>query len=159
MDPLASAGSYPSIGLTVNVSATAPASVTNQAVVSGGGEVNLSDDTATDPTTINPIVNVSPEITFSGFVRNRSTGLWTATMTVTNTGAASIPAPIQVVLTNLTSGVTMTNNTGMWNGSPYITVLGSGSLAAGASTSLTITFTNPNNASISFVPMAAIGVF
>ncbi|MCM3870220.1 MAG: hypothetical protein ND895_05925, partial [Pyrinomonadaceae bacterium] len=53
--------SYPVITLTVNVSPTAPASVTNSATVSGGGESNGSNNTANDPTTINTAVppNVS----------------------------------------------------------------------------------------------------
>src|SRR5215469_9093578 len=88
-DVLAAGSSYLPITLTVTVSGTAPASVTNQAAVSGGGEINLSNDTATDPTTINPIVDVSGQVsvTNNGFGRNRATGLWSATMTVTNTGA------------------------------------------------------------------------
>ena len=51
-DALAPAASYPAITLTVNVSSTAPASVTNTATVSGGGESNTANDTASDPTTV-----------------------------------------------------------------------------------------------------------
>jgi hypothetical protein len=52
--------------LTVNVAANAPASVTNTATVSGGGEINTANDTANDPTTINP-----PGTTFlTGFALN-----------------------------------------------------------------------------------------
>jgi hypothetical protein len=144
----------------VNVAANAPASVTNQAAVSGGGELNLSNDTASDPTTINPFVNVSGQVsvTNTGFVRNRN-GLWVSTLTVTNTGASAIAAPIQVILTNLPAGVTMTNHNGTRNGTPYITMLGSGSLAPGASLNAQITFTNPNNVFITFTPITAVGVF
>jgi len=53
-DVLVSGGSYPDITLTVNVANNAPSSVTNMAAVSGGGETNTTNDTATDPTTINP---------------------------------------------------------------------------------------------------------
>jgi hypothetical protein len=160
-DALAPAGSYPPITLTVTVSSTAAASVTNQATVSGGGEINLANDTATNPTTINPIVVISGQVsvTTTGFVRNHSTGLWSATITVTNTGTSLFSAPIQLVLTNVTAGVTMTNNTGIRNGSPYVTVLGSGSLPAGAATSAVITFNNPNNSFISFTPVTLMGVF
>jgi uncharacterized repeat protein (TIGR01451 family) len=52
-DALAAGSSYPVITLTVNVSLTAPASVTNSAGVSGGGQSNTANDTASDPTTIN----------------------------------------------------------------------------------------------------------
>src|SRR5207249_11335292 len=51
-DALAPGASYPAITLTVNVASDAPASVTNTANVSGGGEANLSNDTASDTTTV-----------------------------------------------------------------------------------------------------------
>jgi hypothetical protein len=54
---LASNASYPAITLTV-LAGNAP-SVTNTAHVSGGGELNTSNDTATDPTTIIQIVQVT----------------------------------------------------------------------------------------------------
>jgi uncharacterized repeat protein (TIGR01451 family) len=45
---LAANSSYPSITINANVTQTAPSTVTNTAVVSGGSEVNLANDTATD---------------------------------------------------------------------------------------------------------------
>ena len=51
-DALAAGASYPPITLTVNVASTAPASVTNSASVSGGGETNTANDTAADITNI-----------------------------------------------------------------------------------------------------------
>ena len=51
-DSLAAGASYPSITLTVNVSATAPASVTNTATVSGGGDSSTGNNAASDVTTI-----------------------------------------------------------------------------------------------------------
>jgi uncharacterized repeat protein (TIGR01451 family) len=53
-DVLAAGAAYPAITLTVNVASNAPSSVTNVVTVSGGGEVNTSNDTASDPTTITP---------------------------------------------------------------------------------------------------------
>jgi uncharacterized repeat protein (TIGR01451 family) len=47
-DSLAGNSSYPSITITANVAQTAPSTVTNTALVSGGGEINLSNDSATD---------------------------------------------------------------------------------------------------------------
>ena len=55
-DALPAAGSYPALTLTVNVANNAPASVTNTATVSGGGELNTANNTANDPTTITPSV-------------------------------------------------------------------------------------------------------
>jgi uncharacterized repeat protein (TIGR01451 family) len=51
---LGSNSSYPNITLTVNVASNAPASVTNSATVSGGGETNTGNNGATNPTTITP---------------------------------------------------------------------------------------------------------
>jgi uncharacterized repeat protein (TIGR01451 family) len=51
-DALAAGSSYPAITLTVNVSSTAAANVTNTVTVSGGGETNTGNDQASDPTTI-----------------------------------------------------------------------------------------------------------
>jgi uncharacterized repeat protein (TIGR01451 family) len=51
-DALAASASYPPITLTVNVSANAPNSVVNAAAVSGGGELNVANDTVTDTTVV-----------------------------------------------------------------------------------------------------------
>ncbi len=52
-DALAAGSAYPPITLTVSVSASAPASVTNIANVTGGSDSNSANNTASDPTTIN----------------------------------------------------------------------------------------------------------
>jgi hypothetical protein len=95
--------------------------------------------------------NVSGQVsvTQTGFARNHATGLWVSTVTVKNTGGSSIAGPLEVVLTSLTAGVTMTNNTGTFGGSPYITV-STGSLAPGASASVSIQFANPSNGFIGY---------
>ncbi|HEV3316142.1 MAG TPA: CSLREA domain-containing protein [Candidatus Angelobacter sp.] len=49
-DVLNAGASYPAITLTVNVAANAPPNVVNTATVSGGGELNTANDTASDPT-------------------------------------------------------------------------------------------------------------
>ena len=52
-DALAPAASYPDITVTTSVGAgVAPGTVTNTAVVSGGGDPNSGNNTATDPTVI-----------------------------------------------------------------------------------------------------------
>jgi uncharacterized repeat protein (TIGR01451 family) len=51
-DVLGPGASYSPITLTVNVASNAPSSVTNTATVSGGGETDSSNDTASDQTTI-----------------------------------------------------------------------------------------------------------
>ncbi len=42
------------ITLTVNVASNAPPTVTNTATVSGGGDTNAANDSASDPTTVMP---------------------------------------------------------------------------------------------------------
>lgn len=49
---LAVGASYPQITVKVNVSTSAPSMVTNMANVSGGGEANTANDTASDSATI-----------------------------------------------------------------------------------------------------------
>src|SRR5206468_11694263 len=51
-DALPAGASYPAITLTVNVARTAPATVTNMAAVSAGGERNTANNTAMDVTAI-----------------------------------------------------------------------------------------------------------
>ncbi len=53
-DSLAAGAAYPVITLSANVAANAPASVTNLVMVSGGSETNLANNTADNPTAINP---------------------------------------------------------------------------------------------------------
>ena len=49
-DVLNAGASYPAITLAVNVATNVAPNVTNTATVSGGGELNTANDTATDPT-------------------------------------------------------------------------------------------------------------
>src|SRR5262249_39597727 len=51
-DALAGGNTYPPIVIKVNIDINAPATVTNPATVSGGGDVNPGNNTATDTTTI-----------------------------------------------------------------------------------------------------------
>jgi uncharacterized repeat protein (TIGR01451 family) len=67
-DPLAGSGaSFPQITLTVDVSCTAAALVTNTATVSGGGDGSPGNNTANDPTTVNPD-NTPPVIVCPGSI-------------------------------------------------------------------------------------------
>src|SRR5439155_694446 len=98
-------GNYPAITLTVNVARNAPASVTNTATVSGGGETDTSDDTDSDPTTINyPDLTVTK--THAGNFVQGQTGA-TYTITVTNSGTPSTSGAVTVNDT-LPSGLTAT---------------------------------------------------
>jgi outer membrane protein assembly factor BamB len=159
-DVLNAGASYPTVAVTVSVGAGAPGSATNLATVSGGGDAGGTNHTASDPTIVNPITDVSAQVkvTQSGFLYSRGTGIWVATMTVTNTRAVAIGGPIQAILSNLPVSVTMVNNTGVRNGSPYITV-SPGALAPGASVNVSIQFKNPTSGYINYIPVTDSGVF
>lgn len=53
-------GSYPALTLVVGVASNAPATVTLSAVVLGGGEANTGNDSASDPTAVNPAGSGTP---------------------------------------------------------------------------------------------------
>ena len=66
-DALANGDTYPPITLTVTVAAIPPA--INTATVSGGGDINLLNNVATDPTTVvSFFVDVSPLDPFAPFI-------------------------------------------------------------------------------------------
>src|SRR6185436_5961464 len=91
-DALAVGASYPAITLTLDVSSNAPSSVTNTAVVSGGGETNTANDSASNPTTINP--PLTPDLTLTkthvgNFTQGQVGATYTLTATNSGTGATS----------------------------------------------------------------------
>jgi uncharacterized repeat protein (TIGR01451 family) len=82
-DALAATATYSAITLTVNVASNAGASVTNTAVVSGGGETNLTNDTASDAALVNPLRAAIPVITAIG--PKSALANTTATLTISGT--------------------------------------------------------------------------
>jgi hypothetical protein len=122
----------------------------------GIGFIGSSDNTHTLAVVLNVSGQVS--VTQTGYAVNHATGFWTSTLTVHNTSAAPIGGPIEVVLTNLSSNVTMMNETGAFGVTPYI-IVSAATLAAGASASVAIQFKNPSNGSITFTPVTCSGAF
>ena len=100
--------SYPAMTVTVNVASTAPASVTNTATVSGGGQTNTANDSASDVTTITPVpvANLTVTKTHAGTLTQGQTGA-TYTVTVRNSGTGPTSGLVTVVDT-LPSGLTAT---------------------------------------------------
>lgn len=88
-DPLAAGpnSSYPPITLTVTVSSVSGLSLTNAAVVSGGGELDTTNDSATDPTTITGWPDLVVNLSHNGNFAQGETGA-TYSLTVINNGAA-----------------------------------------------------------------------
>lgn len=65
-DVLAPGANYPDITLTVNVAANAPASITNVAAVSGGGDASPGNNGASNPTTVTTTPTAGPNIPTTG---------------------------------------------------------------------------------------------
>jgi hypothetical protein len=122
--------------------------------------IKVTDVPAVAPQSSGP-PNVSGQVsvTSTGFVRSRVTGTFNGTMTVRNTSAQSIAGPIEIVLTHLAAGVTLSNATGTTGGNPYITVPGVVSLAPGQSASVSVQFNDSLNVLITFTPVTYSGGF
>ncbi len=96
-DSLPAGQAYPVITLTVNVAANAPAQVTNTATVAGGGENNLTNNTASDPTTISssPAADLAISKTHTGsFTQGQSGAIYT--LRVSNVGTRATSGVITV---------------------------------------------------------------
>ena len=149
-DALATSTSYPAITLTVTVANNAAASVTNNVTVSGGGETNAANDTATDPTTVTQVADLTIVKSHTGNFTQGQVGA-TYTITVTNSGVGPTSGTVTMVDT-LPAGLTATAE----NGTGWTCVLGtltctrSDVLAASSSyPAITLTVTVANSAAAS----------
>ena len=105
-DILASGASYPDIFVGVNVDSNAPASVTNTATVSGGGDTSAPNNTANDVTTINAAPDLTVTKTHTGnFTEGQSGAIYT--IRVTNSGGTATTGMVSV-LDTLPTGLTST---------------------------------------------------
>ncbi|MBZ5524080.1 MAG: DUF11 domain-containing protein [Acidobacteriia bacterium] len=103
-DVLAAAGSYPPIALTVTPS-VAPAVVSNTATVSGGGDTNPLNNSATDPTAIIvPPPDLSITKTHTGNF-NQGQAAASYTLTVSNSGLGASAGTV-TVKENIPAGLT-----------------------------------------------------
>lgn len=108
-DVLAAGASFPTITLTVTVAGNAAAQVTNQAAVSGGGETNTANNSATDLTTITA-VSLVPDLSMAkshtgNFTQGQTGALYTLTVRNLGTGASS---GLVTVTDTLPAGLTAT---------------------------------------------------
>lgn len=103
-------------------------------------------------------VSASVKAVQSGFTVNRITNKYSGSVTFTNIGAAALNGPLQFLLQGLPAGVTLDNKSGTRDGAPYVT-LPDASLAAGASVTVSVTFSNPNKVTISYTPKLYSGSF
>ncbi|MEU6370902.1 hypothetical protein ABZ876_35620 [Streptomyces sp. NPDC046931] len=110
-DVLPGGQNYPDITLTVNVSPTAPAQVTNTATITGGGDTTTH--TATDPTAITPpgVPSLAIDKSHTGFFVQGQQGVYT--ITVGNSpGAVPTDGTTVTVNDTLPSGLTATSISG-----------------------------------------------
>jgi uncharacterized repeat protein (TIGR01451 family) len=113
-DALAPGISYPVITVTVDVALDAPANVLNTATVSGGGEVNTSNDFVQDLTIIlpPPHPDLAPFMnhSFNNFVQGQTGGFYR--IDITNVGTATTSGAVTVSDT-LPTGLTATDVSGV----------------------------------------------
>ena len=158
-DALASGSSYPAITVTVQVSGTAPSSVTNTATVSGGGDTTPGNNTASDPTTISNLTNAGINKVFNPTSVPQGTTTTTLTFTLTNTNVLPLN---NVNFTDALSGMSVASSTvgGTCTGVTGAPLVGASSLnltvaslAANSSCTLALTIkgdtlgSNPNTTS------------
>ncbi len=131
-DALAVGANYPPITLAATVAADAPASVTNVAIVSGGGEINTANDTASDPASVTGPADLAVAGMHSGSFAQSQTGAVYA-ITVSNAGPASTTGVVTVIDT-LPAKLTATamNGTGWICTLATLTCTRTDALASGA---------------------------
>jgi uncharacterized repeat protein (TIGR01451 family) len=109
-DELAAGGSYDPVVLTVNVSHTAPATVTSAVTVAGGDDQNSANNTGTHTTTIDQKPDLTVALSHTGDFRQGQAGA-TFTITVRNDGYSPTTGEVTVTDT-LPAGLVATAATG-----------------------------------------------
>ncbi len=109
-DPLAGSTSYPAITVTVDVAGNAAAMVTNNATVSGGGETNTGNDSASDPTTvIQKVPDLSIDVFHNGTWSEGDVGkTYSLRVDNSNIGGFSTDGSTVTVVDTLSAGLTAT---------------------------------------------------
>lgn len=92
-DALAGGSNYPPIAVTVDVSLTAPSSVTNTATVSGGSEPYTGNNTASDLTSITPLPT---GLTLTNLTITSGTPVYQNATSVTANGGVTISGSASV---------------------------------------------------------------
>ena len=146
------------VSITDNVAATTAGAVSGESfttvAAANYGEVLRGVAFTTASTADGTDISSQVSVTMDNLVYSRKTKLYSANLTVTNTGSATISGNLTLTLDDLTTGVTMTNATGSNSGFPTIGSVVS--LAPGASTTLPVQFSNPSNLLINFNPLTTI---
>jgi hypothetical protein len=150
-DALAAGANYPAITATVNVALNAPALVTNQVGVSGGG---ATDATGSDPTTI---TELTPQTITFGFLFNVTFGVTPFAMSATASSGLAVSFVSTTTSVCTVSGSTVTI---VAPGTCSITASQAGNANYAAATSVTQTFTVQMSQTITFdtIPNQILGI-
>jgi hypothetical protein len=162
-DPLPSgascSGAYHATGCATSISPVGTGGISGGRVVFAavGGPYWYDEGIYVASQTCAASVTSDVSITLGSLTYNSTTKTWSQTATVKNPGTTGISGPLSLVLADLPSGVTLTNRNGSTvcfapDGSPYIDLYLSSNnkLPAGTSTAVTLTFSAPSEADISF---------
>lgn len=101
---LAAGASFPAITATFNVAATAPATLVNTAQVSGGGEINTTNNTASDSASVTQLPDLVVSKSHAGDFRQGQSGA-VYQLVVSNTGRGATTQEVTLVDT-LPAGLT-----------------------------------------------------
>jgi 2',3'-cyclic-nucleotide 2'-phosphodiesterase (5'-nucleotidase family) len=133
----------------------------SQGWLADGARHNIADAAATPAWPGQPFVQplavrvtAGAKLSKSGLVYNAGTQIYTAQITLTNTGAVPLQAPLKVVLEGVPAGVTVVNVSGSYYSQPYLKL--NGSLAPGGSQSVQVQF-KKTSGSITYSPAAYTG--
>jgi hypothetical protein len=107
--------------------------------------------------TYDVVLNVSSQVKVTNIFLDRKNT--ESLLIVTNFSLKPVYGPLQVVLTNLTGGVTLSNATGTYLGNPYITVPGVVKLPPLWSGFVLLQFNNPGKVKVTFTPVTFTGQF
>jgi uncharacterized repeat protein (TIGR01451 family) len=153
---IAASGSAPAITLTVAVGAGAVGGVTNTVSVSGGGDSNGGNNSASDPTTVNGLTDLTIAKTHSGSFTQGTNGSYT--LTVSNGGTAASSGTVSVTDV-LPASLTFVSAAGSgWscnNSSGTVTCTSSAVISAGGSGSAITLTVNPTAAAVPSVTNTA----
>ena len=129
------------------------------AAVNGAGVGPLSSEASAKPAS-SGATNVTSlvKVTSTSFQYRASTKTYNSTVTVQNQTQQPIAGPVQLVLTSLPSGITLSNASGTTGGNEYITIA-TQALGAGNSAVVTIRIKAGSAAQIQYTPAVYSGTF
>ena len=94
-DALAPGASYPPITMTAGIASNAPASILNRATVSGGGDGNASNNSASDTATVVPAADLTLTKNHAGNFTQGQSGVYS--LTASNVGGSPTSGVVTII--------------------------------------------------------------